>query len=80
MASEKKRRKRVAQNRKLSSAPQSSQTPRPSKDGDRRRRVFGAMVREAIQRKQAQRDWNLDSEPLPPPERSTDETGSPSSS
>lgn len=65
MASEKKRRKRLAQDRKLH-VQQTKQLPMPSKDGDRRRRVFGAMVRKVIQQKQAQRDWNLDSEWLPP--------------
>lgn len=58
MASEKKRRKQRAVDRKLAH-PAAAKLPR---DGDRRRRGVD-LARLELQRKQAEREWTIDSMP-----------------
>lgn len=58
MASGKKRRKSIAQDRKLSSA--SIGGPPRIRDGDRRRRPTHDPVRAELERKRHERDWTID--------------------
>lgn len=60
MASEKHRRKRDAVARKLDGG-----NPAASSDGDRRRKHFGPMARQVLQRKRAVREWTIDDGPPP---------------
>ncbi len=63
MASNKHRRKQAALDRKqrLGGIGTGAQ-PGRHRDGDRRRRHVGGMVRDALARKQAVRDWTIDSD------------------
>lgn len=62
MASQKHKHKQAAVERRERLA---SQPPRPSRDGDRRRRAFGGLVREVLAHKQNLRDWTIDDGPPP---------------
>lgn len=66
MASKKQRRKEASLDRKhrIGGVGNHAQ-PIRHRDGDRRRREFGGMVREILQRKAALREWTIDSD-LPP--------------
>jgi hypothetical protein len=66
MASKKHRRKESALDRKRRVGGVGTHAqPARHRDGDRRRREFGNMAREVLQRKRSLRDWTIDSE-LPP--------------
>ena len=69
MASSKRRRKQAALDRKERlGGIGTGARPNRHRDGDRRRRHVGGMVRDALARKRAVRDWTIDSDlPLDPP-------------
>lgn len=60
MASEKKRHKRAAQQRRLNQAG----APRKVRDGDRRRRPLTDLVRDELNRKARERDWTIDDQSI----------------